>query len=109
MAHGQKIDERIQEFVLLHFPLARKKGVTNEGKWLETGMLDSLGILDLVHFLEEEFSIRISDEELLPENFESLSTVAALVREKQAALETYGLNSVTRELQGDPGGTSSDQ
>lgn len=82
MAQTQTIDGRIREFMLKTFPLARKYGVKDADKWLETGLLDSLGILDLVHFLEEDFSIRVSDEELLPENFQSLSSVVEFVRSK---------------------------
>ena len=76
------IEDRIREFVLKQFPLARKRGVAGNEKWLETGLLDSLGILDLVHFLEEEFSIHIVDEELLPETFQSLDAVTAFVIQK---------------------------
>jgi acyl carrier protein len=79
---AQTTEDRIREFILKHFPLARKNGVKPEEKWLETGMIDSLGILDLVHFLESEFTVQISDEELLPENFESLKTVTDFVCRK---------------------------
>jgi acyl carrier protein len=82
MTQAQTSGDRIREFVLKHFPLARKKGIKPDDKWLETGLLDSLGILDLVHFLEEEFSIHVADEELLPENFQSLDAVAAFVEKR---------------------------
>jgi len=79
---AQTTEDRIREFILKHYPLARKDGVKPHEKWLETGMIDSLGILDLVHFLESEFSLQISDDELLPENFESLKTVTDFVCKK---------------------------
>jgi len=82
VTHSQTIEERIREFVQRTFPLARKKNVHENDKWLEAGILDSLGILDLVHFLEQEFSIQISDEELDPANFESLGAVASFARKK---------------------------
>jgi acyl carrier protein len=85
MTQAQTIEDRIREFVLKQFPLARKHGLKPQDKWLETGMLDSLGILDLVHFLEEEFGLQISDDELLPENFESLQAVVNFVRNKSEA------------------------
>lgn len=85
MAQVQSVENRIREFVLKHFPLAKKNGLKPDEKWLESGMLDSLGILDLVHFLEEEFSMNILDEELLPESFESLEAVSNFVRQKTAA------------------------
>jgi acyl carrier protein len=83
MAQAQTVEHRIRDFVLKQFPLARKSGVKPGDKWLETGLLDSLGILDLVHFLEAEFSIHVSDEELSPENFQSLVAVVSFVEAKQ--------------------------
>jgi acyl carrier protein len=82
MIESQTAENRIREFILKHFPLARKNGLKPAEKWLETGMIDSLGILDLVHFLEEEFAVVIADEELQPENFQSLESVAEFVRKK---------------------------
>ena len=86
MAHSPRIEDRVREFILKQFPLARKNGLKPGDKWLETGLLDSLGILDLVHFLEEQFSIQASDDELLPENFESLSAVVEFTQKKMALL-----------------------
>jgi acyl carrier protein len=78
----ETIGNRIRQFVLKTFPLARKCGLEDSQKWLETGILDSLGMLDVVQFLEQEFSISISDEELLPQNFDSLAAVTAFVQNK---------------------------
>jgi acyl carrier protein len=83
MPQAQTVEDRVREFVLKQFPLARKNGVKPEDKWLETGLIDSLGILDMVHFLEQEFSIHVSDDELLPENFQSLASVVSFVAAKQ--------------------------
>ncbi len=85
MVQAQTVEDRVRDFVLKQFPLARRSGVKPGDKWLETGLLDSLGILDLVHFLEAEFSIHVSDEELSPENFQSLAAVVSFVAAKQAA------------------------
>jgi acyl carrier protein len=86
MAGTQTIEERIQQFVLKQFPLARKNGLKPGDKWLENGLVDSLGILDLVQYLEQEFSIQAADDELLPENFESLSAVVEFTRKKMSVL-----------------------
>jgi acyl carrier protein len=53
--------------------------------FLTTGIVDSLGILQLVSFVEAEFGIRVEDAELVPENFDSLEKVAAFVGRKRAA------------------------
>jgi acyl carrier protein len=49
-----------------------------------TGIIDSFGLLSLVQYLETEFSISVRDEEMLPENFENIRTIAQLVRSKHA-------------------------
>jgi acyl carrier protein len=51
---------------------------------IESGIIDSFGIMSLLSFLEEKFSIQISTEELLPENFETVATISALVDSKIA-------------------------
>jgi len=79
MTSERTTEERIRDFVLKHYPAARKVGLNREDKWLETGLVDSLGILDLVQFLEGEFSLSVADDELVPENFQSLKAVTDFV------------------------------
>ncbi len=77
--------ERIRIFIVEHIPQARQLNVQNEDELIETGLLDSLGILDVVTYLEEEFGLTVSDEELTPENFQSISTMASYVQMKKEA------------------------
>jgi acyl carrier protein len=46
---------------------------------LESGVIDSLGVLELVAFLQQEFGIAISDDDLTPENFKSIECMAQFV------------------------------
>ena len=82
MAKGNSVRERIRNFILEKFPLARKRGIRDEDHLLEQGVLDSLGVLELVGFLEREFSIRVSDEELVPGNFQTVRSLAAFAQTK---------------------------
>lgn len=79
---AEQTAERIKEFILDHFPLARKRGLRVTDQLLESGVVDSLGVIDLVTFMEQEFSIIIVDEELVPENFQTIEQLAAFVRSK---------------------------
>jgi acyl carrier protein len=81
------IAERIQQFLLGKYPLARKRSLSLEDHLLETGVLDSLGVLDVVGFLESEFGVRFLDEELTPENFETISRLAQFVQAKRNGTE----------------------
>lgn len=75
--------ESIRKFLLDHIPKARQLKVHNDDQLLEDGLLDSLGILDVVTYLEEEFNISVSDEELTPDNFQSISKMSAYVQMKK--------------------------
>ena len=48
-------------------------------------MIDSTGVLELVGFLEENFGVRIQDEELVPENLDTIDNIVQFVTRKRAA------------------------
>jgi acyl carrier protein len=76
----EMIRERIRQFLVQQFPAT--KNVGSEDLLLKNGLIDSLGILEVVTFFENEFGIVLSDEELLPENFGSLSSLSNFVWQK---------------------------
>jgi acyl carrier protein len=65
--------------------LSQKGGGTlsPEDSLLESGLIDSAGIFSLVAFLESEFNITVPDEDIVPEHFETLKSVAAYVESRQ--------------------------
>jgi acyl carrier protein len=79
------LKSKIRAFVLGKFPLAKARGLHDGSKLLEEGILDSLGVLELVNFLQDDHGIPIEDEELVPENFASIDAIAAFVEAKVAA------------------------
>lgn len=79
---GNDHSQKIREHILEKFPLAKKRNIQLQDSLLETGVLDSLGILDLVHYLEAEFGFTVSDEELSPDNFESIAAINQFVQTK---------------------------
>lgn len=84
------IDARILAFVLERFPFARQRKVAREDSLLESGIVDSLGVLELVEFLETAFGISVTEEDLLPENFDSIRRMADLVGRKAAGRQPRG-------------------
>ena len=56
--------------------------VTEEDSLIEAGIIDSLGIQRLLAFIETRFSIRFKDEDIVPENFESVRTIAEIIQKK---------------------------
>jgi acyl carrier protein len=73
----------IREFILKKFTLARKKQIKDSDALLESGMLDSQGVLEVVTFIEEEFSLTLEDDDLVPENFQTIDRIAAFVQSRQ--------------------------
>ncbi len=80
MSENRDVITRIREFVLQKFPLARKRKVTDHDNLLESGVIDSLGVLDLVTFLQQEFSVTVTDDDLTPENFQNIERMAQFVQ-----------------------------
>ncbi len=74
---------RIQAFIYEQFPLSRNLQVSVTDNLFSAGVVDSLGILDLVTFLENEFQIVVSDDELTPENFETIQGMAQFLENKK--------------------------
>lgn len=54
----------------------------DDASFLEEGIIDSLGIIELVSFVEKEFGIAVADQELLPSNFDSVNKLGAFINGK---------------------------
>ncbi len=81
---ADSVASRIRTFLVERFPSARARPIGDDDQLLANGILDSLGVLDVVAFLEQEFAITIVDDDLLPENFETLRRLTSFVAERQA-------------------------
>ncbi len=74
---ASSVAAEICAYVVARFPSARGLNLGDEASLLDAGLIDSLGVLDLVAFVEETFGIQVGDDDLIPDNFDS---VGALVR-----------------------------
>ena len=73
---------KIRAFIIENFLFGSDDGLKDDASFLEEGIIDSTGVLELVTFLEEEFSIVIDDEELIPENLDSIDNVIGYLERK---------------------------
>lgn len=74
---------KIRAFIFENFLFdAEEDSLQNESSFLEQGIIDSTGVLELVDWLEEEFSITVDDEELIPENLDSVILLSAYIDRK---------------------------
>ena len=73
----------IRSFVVTNFLFdAKESDLANDASFLEQGILDSTGVLELVEWLEETFAIKVEDEELTPENLDSVNLLAQFIARK---------------------------
>ena len=77
-----EIKTKIRSFIIENFLFGDDNGLKDDTSFLEEGIIDSTGILELVTFLEDEFSITVEDEELIHENLDSIGNVANFIQRK---------------------------
>ena len=74
----------IKQYILTELIKDKKQAnLSDSDSLIESGIVDSLGIMKLIGFLEDKINIQISDDELIPENFSSVDSITALVLKKQ--------------------------
>ena len=79
--------ERIRDFVFTNFPLARERRLDDDDSLLDGGIVDSMGVLDIVSFIEHEFEVELADEDLVADSFETIAGIASVVQDRRC-LET---------------------
>ncbi len=77
------VNHLLRQFIIRQFSQARTRALADEDPLLESGIVDSLGVLDLVRFIETEFKVSVADEDLVPEYFNSIGRITAYVHNKQ--------------------------
>ena len=79
------IETQIKQLVLDNFLFGGSlDDVVDDASFMANGIVDSLGVLELISFVEETYAVEVSDEEVVPENFDSVNQMAAYIRSKVA-------------------------
>lgn len=77
------IEPAVRQFIVTNFLFGQNgQDLSDDTSLLEKGIIDSTGVLELVSFLENEYRFDIADDELIPENLDSITNIARFVREK---------------------------
>ena len=80
------IEQKLRDYILENFLFTDdQSALNNEDSFLDKGIIDSTGILEVIYFIEDEFSIKINDDEMLPENLDSVTNIVDFVTQKQKA------------------------
>lgn len=80
----QLTEEKVMEFILENFLFTSdSSGISKDTSFLEKGIIDSTGILEIVGFLEEKFGIKVEDSEIIPENLDSVNNISSYINKKK--------------------------
>ncbi len=77
--------QRIREFVTSNFFVQDAAGLTDDASLLDLGVVDSTGVLEIIGFLEGTFGVAVEDDEIVPDNLDSIERITAFVGRKRAA------------------------
>lgn len=82
----QEVAQEVRGFVVDNFLFGEGEGkFSNEDSFLDNGLIDSMGILTLVEFVKQKYAIPIEDEDLVPDNWDSVHRIANFVQARLAA------------------------
>lgn len=77
------VEQNIKNFIIENFIIdGNIDQLNNDQSFLESGIIDSTGILELVSFIEEHYDITIEDEELIPDNLDTVNNVVKFINKK---------------------------
>ena len=80
------IEQKLRHYILEDLLFTDdESALNNDDSFLEKGIIDSTGIMEVILFLEEEFGIQVADKEMIPENLDSINNIVSFVLRKQAA------------------------
>lgn len=80
-----EIRSEIRQYIVDSFMMGRDADeLADEGSLLDLGIIDSTGVLELVGFLEETYDISVEDEELVPDNLDTVNNLVSFVERKRS-------------------------
>ena len=78
-----QIEQEVRQFVVDNFLFGEgAEQLSNDDSFMDKGLVDSMGILTLVAFVQEKYRISVGDEDLVPENWDSVRRIAGFVHSK---------------------------
>lgn len=80
------VESRIRDYILENYLFTNDHAMLNSNdSFLQKNILDSTGMLEVIYFLEDEFGIKVQDDEMVPENLDSVNRIVAFLGRKGVA------------------------
>ena len=74
--------EQVRDFIVSNFYVANPATLDDDASLLDSGIVDSTGMLGIILFIEETFGFKVGDTEMLPDNLDSIERIANFVTRK---------------------------
>jgi len=84
------VRHELRHFIVQNFLFGQGQDLSDGTSFLENGILDSTGVLELVAYLEETCDIKVKDDELIPDNLDSIDAIVAYLGRKRGTSVTPG-------------------
>jgi len=84
---------RVRAFITEFFYVSDPATLTDDLSLIDSGLVDSTGMMDVIVFLESEYGFHVEDDEMIPENLESIDLIAAFVARKTGPIRSLDLES----------------
>lgn len=82
MASSAETTRSVLEWVKATFPLASDRDLQPADSLLDSGIIDSLGTLEVVNYLESEFGLEVTDDEMVADHFDTVDSIVRLIHSK---------------------------
>jgi acyl carrier protein len=82
-----EIKEAVRRFIVANFFVPEGSPLADSDPLLEHGVVDSTGVLEIIRFIEENYAIKLDDDEIVPENLGSIARIAEFIERKGGALQ----------------------
>ena len=80
------IEGKIREYILENYLFTDdQNALKNDDSFLDQGIIDSTGIMEVIFFIEQEYEISVDDEEMVPENLDSIDNLIAFINKKKVS------------------------
>ncbi len=77
------VEDKLREFLYEDSLKDEFENLTNDDSLLEMGLIDSVKMLDLIEFIETQFNITVEEDDMVPENFDSINAMVTYIRSRQ--------------------------
>ena len=83
-----QIERDIRNFLIENLLFGQDDGLTNDTSFIEAGIIDSMSVVELIEFLGKRYGVEVNDDELIPDNLDSIRNLRCFIERKLAARQT---------------------